>query len=438
MEEKPRPARAVVAGLLVIALVAVVAILARGGEDYRLHVRISNASQLVKGNLVEVGGYSVGTVQNIELGDDNQADVTVKITDEKLTPLHRGTRAWVRSGSVSGVANRYIALAPGPNSEDELDSGATIPASATNPSVDLDAALSTFDGEARKELQSLIHGAADLYSEGGSEGLRRTLTYLDPALSQLDATLSEITRDRGALQKFIVASANVVSAVAERRDDVQAGIASAATTAGALARERDALQGVLAKAPTTLTHAGRSLRSLAGTLDTVTPVAREALPVAPKLRRLLVALSPTLDRGSQVLPGVRALLPSLEKALVGLPALRDRSLPAFAEASEAVEKYLPIVKGALPYVPDAVLGATNGFGGTAGGYYDANGSYARIAAMFGPQGFAGLLNGPPSVGPLTISYHNNRRCPGAATQVTRDGSNRFDGADPKCVESQRP
>jgi len=436
--ESSRPARAVVAGLLIVAVVVVVAILVRGGEDYRLHIRLSNASQLVKGNQVEVGGYAVGTVQKIELSDDNQADVTVKITDEKLTPLHRGTRAWVRAASVSGIANRYIALAPGPNSEEELDSGATISAAATQPAVDLDAALSTFDGETRKELQGLIHGAADIYSEGGSDGLRRTLTYLDPALSQLDATLSELTRDRGALQKFIVASSNVVSAVAERRDDVQAGIASAATTAGALARERQALQGVLAKAPTTLTHASRSLRELAGTLDTVTPTARAALPVAPKLRRLLVALSPTLDRGADVLPRVRALLPSLQKALAGLPALRDRSLPAFAESAESVEKYLPIIKGALPYVPDAVLGATNGFGGTAGGYYDANGSYARIAAMFGPQGFAGLFAGTPNMGPLSVSYHNNRRCPGAATQVARDGSNKFDGADPDCVESQRP
>ena len=182
MEEKPRPARAVVAGLLVIALVAVVAILARGGEDYRLHVRISNASQLVKGNHVEVGGYSVGTVQNIELGDDNQADVTVKITDEKLTPLHRGTRAWVRSARCRAWPTATSRSSPAPTTRPSSTAAPRSRPPPPSPSVDLDAVLSTLDGETRKELQRLIHGAAEIYSEGGSEGLRRTLTYLDPAL----------------------------------------------------------------------------------------------------------------------------------------------------------------------------------------------------------------------------------------------------------------
>ena len=67
-----------------------------GGESQRLHLRINNASQLVTGNLVEVGGYGVGTVKSIELTDDNLADVEIEVTDESLLPLHRGTRAFVR------------------------------------------------------------------------------------------------------------------------------------------------------------------------------------------------------------------------------------------------------------------------------------------------------------------------------------------------------
>jgi phospholipid/cholesterol/gamma-HCH transport system substrate-binding protein len=437
VERRSPATRLIVTGLLALAVVVVALILVRGNDPYTLHIRLSNASQLVKGNQIEVGGYAVGTIKKIELGDDNQADVETTITDDSLTPLHGGTRAFVRAASVSGVANRYIALAPGPNSNDELESGATIPASATDPAVDLDAVLSTFDGETRKALQGLIHGAADIYSGDGSKGLRDTLTYLDPALGQLDATLSELTRDRSALQKFIVASSNVVAAVADRQDDVEAGISSAATTAGALARERQALTAVLAKAPPTLKHASRSLNALAGTLDTVTPVARQALPVAPKLRRFITALTPALERGSVVLPRLNALLPSLRSALAGLPALRNSTLPSFARTADAIDKYLPILKGTLPYVPDAVLGATNGFGGTAGGYYDANGTYARIAAMFGPEGFSGLLAGSPSIGPLKVKYNQNKRCPLATTQVVKDGSNRFDAGVP-CEESQRP
>jgi hypothetical protein len=134
---------------------------------------------------------------------------------------------------------------------------------------------------------------------------------------------------------------------------------------------------------------------------------------------------------------VKSLLPPLRTMLAGLPALRKASLPSFARSAEVLQKYLPIIKYVFPYIPDAVLGATNGFGGTPAGYYDANGGYARIAAQFGPEGPSGIFAQGPSLGPLTVQYHTNNRCPGAATQITHDGSNEFD-AGVACDKGNRP
>ena len=61
-----------------------------------------------------------------------------EITDEKLVPLHRGTRATVRTPALVGVANRYVSLTPGPNDAPEIADGAVIPADQAKPSVDLD------------------------------------------------------------------------------------------------------------------------------------------------------------------------------------------------------------------------------------------------------------------------------------------------------------
>src|SRR5262245_41236672 len=108
-------ARVIPIALVVLTAVAVAVVLTRSSADYRLHIRIANAGQLVKGNQVKVGGVPVGTVKAIELTPDNEADVEVAITDDHLTPLHRGTRAWIRVSSLSSVANRFIALEPGPN-----------------------------------------------------------------------------------------------------------------------------------------------------------------------------------------------------------------------------------------------------------------------------------------------------------------------------------
>ena len=83
-----------------MAAVVVVVMLLAGGEEYEVTAEFQNASQLVKGNEVVVGGAAVGTVKEIELGPDGQALVTFTV-DEEYAPLRRGTVATVRSSSLS-------------------------------------------------------------------------------------------------------------------------------------------------------------------------------------------------------------------------------------------------------------------------------------------------------------------------------------------------
>lgn len=424
-------------GALLAAGLAVWAVTATRGGGYRLHLRMVSASQLVKGDLVEVGGLPVGKVRDIELSGDGQADVTISVDGGGLTPLHEGTQAFVRVPSLSGVANRYIALAPGPNSSPALRSGAIVPATDTQSAVDLDAVLATLDAATRANLQTVVHGAAAALTAGGAPALNRTLAYLDPAVGQTDATLRELVADRPALTRFITASSSVVSAVAARQRDVEQGLASAAATAGALASQTGALRAALAQAPPVIVHATRTLDTLAGALGALTPTARAALPVAPRLSRVLASAEPTLRRGAAVLPRVRALLGPLASVLEGLPALSRTTIPALGATTRAGDGLLPILDQGLPYIPDALLGATNGFGGTGGGYYDANGQYIRIALVGGPETPAGVAaNGADPFGP-GLSYANTRRCPGAASaQIAPDRSNAI--ALPTCRESERP
>src|SRR3712207_7087182 len=55
---------------------------------------------------------------DITLTDDAQAEVTITVDE----PLHDGTSAVIRLTSLSGIANRYIAISPGPNSETDRKS----------------------------------------------------------------------------------------------------------------------------------------------------------------------------------------------------------------------------------------------------------------------------------------------------------------------------
>ena len=95
---------------VVIAAAFTVVVLLKGASGgYTVQARFQNASQLVKGNLVQVSGIRAGTVENIRLTPDGQAELTLNI-DEKYAPLRRGTQATVRQASLSGVANRYVDL----------------------------------------------------------------------------------------------------------------------------------------------------------------------------------------------------------------------------------------------------------------------------------------------------------------------------------------
>src|SRR3954469_2554188 len=118
-------ARGVALGALGVAVVVVAVILLTSGSQHTYKLRFQNAGQLVKDDDVQVGGRRVGSVRKIELTNNNEAQITIAV-DSDFAPLHEGTTAVIRATSLSGVANRYIALSPGANSNRKLDDGDTL------------------------------------------------------------------------------------------------------------------------------------------------------------------------------------------------------------------------------------------------------------------------------------------------------------------------
>jgi phospholipid/cholesterol/gamma-HCH transport system substrate-binding protein len=97
-------------------------------------------------------------------------------------PLHEGTRAVIRAASLSGIANRYVELHPGPNSAPKIESGGEISADRTQAPVDLDQLFNTLDPKTRKGLQDLVQGSATQY-EGKTKQAGEAIKFFNPALS---------------------------------------------------------------------------------------------------------------------------------------------------------------------------------------------------------------------------------------------------------------
>ncbi len=429
-------------GALVLAAAITAAVVLTGADGtYRLRLQFDNAGQLVPGNVVKVGGADVGVVEDIRLTSRGRAEVKVEIEDGELAPLHRGTRASIRLSSLSSVAGRYVALHPGANDAPAIESGGTIGATHTEAPVELDAILSTFDAETRLAVQGVAHGTSSALA-GRGRAVNRALEALNPALERLSSLSRELARRDARLERFIAASSAIVTAVASRRADLDRAILDTADVADTLEESGGALEATLLRAPPALRDTRRMLRDLRGTLATARPTLELARPVAGPAARLLRRAAPVARRARPALRDVRALLPDLLAALRSLPALERAARPAFGETTGALRGAMPIIAAARAYTPDLVGGYFGGFGGTTGGYYDANGHVLRVQPMefAGSSTSPGLLNAllPGLVRPPGQYTGHVARCPGGATQGHPDGSNPVQLPEAPCDPKQVP
>ena len=418
-----------------------------GGSGYTVTATFNNAGQLVKGNNVEVAGRPVGKVQSIELDNNAQARVKIKV-GSGFDPLHEGTTAVIRAASLSGIANRYIELHPGPNSAPKIEDGGEIHADRTQAPVDLDQLFNTLDPKTRKGLQNIVQGGATQY-KGKSAKAAEALKYFNPALSTSARVARELVYDRQAFQRFVTNTAETVSALEERRDDLAGLISNTNTTAKAIGDENVALARALGLLPDTLRRANTTFVNLRATLNDLDVLVNASKPATKDLAPLFRQLRGLVDDSIPTIHDLRVLIRKQGKnndliELTGkMPKLASIAKETFPHDIAALQKSLPVISYIRPYTPD-LTGWVTKFGQVANPY-DANGHYARIQPIFNQFQYTDTPAGPTLVplpddlaGRNGLNARNSLRCPGAATQPAPDGSNPWATDSPDCDPSNVP
>ena len=340
-------ARGVAVAALALAIVLVAVLLLRGGGTHQYDLVFQNAGQLVKDDDVQVGGRRIGSIRKITLTDDNQARVKVEI-QEPYAPLREGTQATIRLTSLSGIANRYIALTPAPNSAKEIDDDATLPVGSTTDVVDLDQIFNTLDPDTRKDLQGVIQGFAAQYQGKGAQAAK-SAEYFNPFLSTSRRLVNQLTEDEGTLTDFIVNSSRAVTAVAERRDDLADLVGNTNATARAIGSENVALAQALGLLPTTLRRANTTFVNLRATLDDLDVLVAESKPATKDLAPFLRELRPLVHASR---PTIRDL-----RKLVTTPRRRQRPARRDAQAAQAPAGRQPDLRALDPGAPEEPAGA---------------------------------------------------------------------------------
>jgi phospholipid/cholesterol/gamma-HCH transport system substrate-binding protein len=418
----------VIAALAVAVIVLVVGFFS-GGGGHKYTLVFQNASQLVPDNQVLIGGSPVGSVESIGLSDNNLAEVHVEVEQE----LHEGSTAVIRATSLSGVANHYVSISPGPNSSPALDEGAEIGLGSTTTPIDIDQFFNTFPPPVRKGLSDFIKGNSAIYA-GQGPAANDAYKYFGPALNRTDAFVKELNADQRLLARFIVSSSKLSTTVAQRGEALSSAISNANTAFSAISTQNVALDQSLRRLPPVMRQANTTFVNLRAALDDLDPLINTAKPATRNLAPFLAELRPVFSKFVPFTRNLRLTVNRPGKAndatelLTVLPTVREQASKAFPHAETAIAGFQPNLNFARAYTPD-IFNALGKLGQIAG-YYDGNGHYVRAATaaqnLFAYEG--GSLN------PITkaqqfdafgSSAPVHRRCPGGAATAAADGSNPF-------------
>jgi phospholipid/cholesterol/gamma-HCH transport system substrate-binding protein len=425
------PARIATIAALSIAVIALAYVILNGGEKHKYSLLFQNAAQLVPDNQVLIGGQPVGSVDSIDLTDDNLAQVDVTVEQE----LHEGSTATIRATSLSGVANHYVSISPGPNSNPALEEGDTLGLDSTTTPVDIDQLFNTFPPPVRRALGQFIKGNAEVYAGRGKDA-NRAFKYFGVGLNRFGALTGELARDERLLARFLVSGSRLTTAISERGEELASAIGNANAAFGAIASQNAALGSSLRQLPPTLRQANTTFVNLRAALDDVEPLFETVKPATKDLAPFLSELSPVLYRAVPVFRNLRLTMRrkgfanDTAELLATLPAVATRAAKAFPHAEEGIEAFQPNLEFIRAYAPDFL----NGFAklGQVTAPYDGNGHYARTVFsnlnLFKYNSATRLLEPiAPSEQYDALAPLNGvrQRCPGGGSQPASDASSPF-------------
>jgi phospholipid/cholesterol/gamma-HCH transport system substrate-binding protein len=406
--------------------VLVVLVLFTGSAPYHLRANFVNAGGLVTGDDVLIRPARVGSVGAISLTPDGQAQVKVNL-DAGAAPLHQGTVARIYENSLSGIANKYVVLEPGPAGAPALPNDGLIASNYTHSLVSLDQLFDALDPLTRAGLKGFIRGEAASI-KGRAKQANRTLLYLAPGLASTSEVTAELTRYEPAFDGLLVQGAKTMQTLASRTRELSELVSNTNATTAAIARQSRSLEQALSLLPGALTHSTKTFAGLRSTLDALDPLVSGSKPAVRQLAPFARSLHAFTDVSIPTVAALNRLIsnPSgggdLTTLLQRTPALARTAAGAFPRLIKEMNDSQNQVDYLREYTPD-VVAALSDLGQT-GASYDANGHYNRTQPIFSAFSIDSnnQLQSQPAFARYAGLHAVHGRSPGGALQPVPDRS----------------
>lgn len=311
---------------------------------YDVIATVPDASGLVRGNEVRIGGKRVGIVSSIQAGPDDSGAPVARLQlklEQRARPLRDDTLARVRPRSTLGL--KYLELKPGRRGA-EIPAAGEIPPENGLPTVELDEAINAFDAATRRGAQGVVDEAGTGFAGRGSD-FNALVEEAPPLLRDFEAVAANLADPRTDLRGFVRGADATVSELARSAPRLGPLVEAAYTTAGAFAAARDELAEGIAELPATETAATGALAAARPVLRDAAILAREVRPGTRVLDTAGERLHAALEVGIPVLRRTTALSSRLEDTLESVRELSSDPL-----TGSTLERLLHVLRSARPTV----------------------------------------------------------------------------------------
>lgn len=295
--------------LAVVALLGSLVFLSRASGGFEAtvsyHVVLGNGYGITPGGRVEMLGIDIGTIETLEITDDNRVTARLEIRERFAPRVREDSVARVKAsldlqGVLGGVG---LSVSPGSSGVARLPEGSTI--AVVEPTSVVDLLPVVPDDPLLQDLQALLHNTRRL-----SEALGDPDSPLGKVLDQSSRLLAAVQDDKSSVGRVLADDGVLYERLLGTLDDVERSLAR--------------LEKVL----------GRSDR-LMGSADTMIGRGGEVMDKAGTM----------VETGDRVFTEMGPVLDSTDKAMKDL----DDAVKAFADTTAALEE---VVRSLGPLVKD--------------------------------------------------------------------------------------
>ena len=270
-----------------------------------------------QGQSVDIAGIQIGKVTSVEL-EDGHAVVGMDIVPKYMKLIHPDASFLLRPKT--GLNDMVVEVEPG-SSKKQIEDGAHFGLAQTEPNTNLDAFLSTLDGDTRQYLQLLVAGGAQGIGGRGvqtSNALRRFQPFVHYV-----AKLNKAVAARHVELAKVIHNFGLLTTELGRHDaEIKRFVTSSDAALGNFANQQQAIQESLREFPAALQAGNAGLASSQRFSEAAYPALTGLIPQAQALTPAFKATERMFSQTTapirdQIRPFTREVRPVLSQANKG-------------------------------------------------------------------------------------------------------------------------